>query len=478
MKRRGIEPRNKRRRGIALIITLWVIMVVSTIALTYSFEARIQTQITGYRADSLRAYYLAKAGMHRAMVLILEDLLKDQDILDKSAFIKLDKDDVGIQYDALTEEWFWGPEDSSDREGSYENHLFEAQIGNWRGVYGKYSVEVVDEASKLNINVGKVKQEVLRALIMATGVNDEEKADVIAAAIVDYRDPDDDPTDAGDERFFGEADSEDTYWNPAQDPDDIREGDGPEFLCKNGPFGSVDEVLLVLEHLEKPLEEGGLGLLEEGEGRLIFFGEDANRNGKLDPNEEDGNDSYPPDNGDNDLWLGLRNYLTVDSKGTVNINTATYPVLAAVLSTQIDEKEAPDKAEKIVQKRDGRETERRRRLKDPWRTWEDIDIDGEVVEALKSSGLVSLDTDAFTIISTGEYPARDENRYVPENRKVQGVRRTLRATVVREFREETEIEKERENRLQRELAEERGVVSDPRDDDQARIFVKRFTEEI
>lgn len=62
----------------------------------------------------------------------------------------------------------------------------------------------------------------------------------------------------------------------------------------NRPLMSLDEVLHV-----------------RGFSAQMLYGEDANFNGRLDPNEDDGDASWPPDNQDGKLDLGLQQYLTV-----------------------------------------------------------------------------------------------------------------------------------------------------------------------
>lgn len=85
-------------------------------------------------------------------------------------------------------------------------------------------------------------------------------------------------------------------------------------LRKHQPFHSVNDLLLIeqvdVQHL---------------------FGEDMNGNGLLDPNEDDGDESWPPDNADGRLGRGLTAYLTTwsaaqnvtsEGKKRVNINSA------------------------------------------------------------------------------------------------------------------------------------------------------------
>ena len=69
------------------------------------------------------------------------------------------------------------------------------------------------------------------------------------------------------------------------------------YAMRDGTLATVDEMLLV-----------------KGFNGPILFGEDANLNGILDPNEDDGSDSFPPDNADGVLNPGLKADLTVWSK--------------------------------------------------------------------------------------------------------------------------------------------------------------------
>ncbi len=69
------------------------------------------------------------------------------------------------------------------------------------------------------------------------------------------------------------------------------------YSARNAPIQSIDELLQI-----------------QGVTPLLFYGEDANRNGLLDPNEDDGADSLPNDDADGLLDLGFRDYFTVSSR--------------------------------------------------------------------------------------------------------------------------------------------------------------------
>ena len=126
----------------------------------------------------------------------------------------------------------------------------------------------VDEASKLNLNTATLAM--LEALPRMTPE--------LAAAIIDWRDADSTVTDGGAE--------DETYQRL-----------NPPYRCKNAPFESTDELRLV-----------------NGMDTEILYGEDANLNGALDPNENDGDNSSPNDDRNGILDSGILEYVTVWSR--------------------------------------------------------------------------------------------------------------------------------------------------------------------
>lgn len=143
---------------------------------------------------------------------------------------------------------------------------------------------LVDESSKLNLNTATADM-----LATLPGMTIE-----FAAAIIDWRDADSTPSESGAE-------------------DEVYQRLTPARRCKNGPFESVDELRLVY-----------------GATPEILYGEDANRNGVLDANENDGDVSLPTDNRDSRLDAGIMEYVTVYSRqpntqsdGTARININT-----------------------------------------------------------------------------------------------------------------------------------------------------------
>jgi len=137
-----------------------------------------------------------------------------------------------------------------------------------------YAYGIVDEASKINLNylvdeASKVKRIDTSKLADMT--------DELAAGITDWCDGDEDITPGG-------AESE--YYLLLSDP----------YQCKSAPLETVEELLLV-----------------KGATKEILYGEDVNRNGVLDTNEDDGDVADPPDNRDGQLDRGLAAFATVYS---------------------------------------------------------------------------------------------------------------------------------------------------------------------
>jgi len=136
---------------------------------------------------------------------------------------------------------------------------------------------LIDESSKLNLNAllsNNADETAARETLMYLPDMTEEIAD----SILDWLDKDDEP------REFG---AESDYYLTLASP----------YEAKNGPIESLDELLLV-----------------DGVTPELLYGEDANRNGLLDSNENDSDESLPYDNADGLLQLGLSAYLTVYSR--------------------------------------------------------------------------------------------------------------------------------------------------------------------
>jgi len=140
---------------------------------------------------------------------------------------------------------------------------------------------LVDESGKLNLNAvaqrvhedGLDEAHARAILLRLPGMTPK-----IADAILDWLDADELPRENGAESEF-------------------YTGLDPSCRAKNGPLDALDELLSV-----------------RGVSRELLFGEDINRNGLLDPNEDDGGASSPNDNADGVLDRGWHALLTIFSR--------------------------------------------------------------------------------------------------------------------------------------------------------------------
>jgi general secretion pathway protein K len=96
---RLLSGRNRafnRRRGIALVLALLVLTVLTILAVQLSFTTNVEVQISQNYLEGLQCYYALKAGLNYSKVLLK---------LDATADAKR-----GSVYDALTETWAQQPE--------------------------------------------------------------------------------------------------------------------------------------------------------------------------------------------------------------------------------------------------------------------------------------------------------------------------------------------------------------------------------
>jgi len=227
-----------RSRGTVLILTMWIVLILAGLVLVFGRAMRVEVSASANHVAALQAEAVAQGA--------LRFLVSQVDGTDGNYV-----PDAGTSFEAVPvgDGFFWMLNPAVDDDRNY--------------FFG-----IRDEASRINLNSASTDM-----LLKLPGMTAE-----LAAAVVDWRDTDDEVSPGG---------AEGEYYLLLSDP----------YYCKNAPFETVDELLLV--------KEGSLELLH---------GEDANRNGFLDANENDADDADPPDNRDGHLDRGLRDYLTVYSR--------------------------------------------------------------------------------------------------------------------------------------------------------------------
>jgi general secretion pathway protein K len=134
---------SRQNRGSALLAVLWLTAALSAIAFTVANSVRTETERTGTDVDSLKTYYLATAGIDRALLHIVWGF-------------------------TINPKYYQPP--SPPLRFSFAT--------------GDASVEVIQESAKLNINSASAEQ--LTDLALVTGATPAQAAN-IAAGILDWR---------------------------------------------------------------------------------------------------------------------------------------------------------------------------------------------------------------------------------------------------------------------------------------------------
>ncbi len=176
---------------------------------------------------------------------------------------------------------------------------------------------LINESGKLNLNILASEEEEEEGAAVERLMNIPNMTEDIAAAILDWIDDDEET------RTYG---AESDYYETLETP----------YFPKNGPLESLDELLLVRDITPE-----------------LLYGEDTNRNGILDFNENDGDATLPNDNADGVLNAGWCEYFTVhsreinirpDGSQKINVNQTMLTELYDALETEL----GPDEARFIV----------------------------------------------------------------------------------------------------------------------------------
>jgi type II secretory pathway component PulK len=282
------------RRALMLVVVLFMIALLSVLAASYAFLVNAhmsEVQMSHYRFQARMA---AESGVQRAIVMLRQNP-EDQDF----------STDLNLWFD--NEEVFQGgvvmgaedrTEEGVDRTRKEENVSYDPEkdrIWRYNLVAPNYQEPdtlrygVTDECARLDINLATETQ--LRLLFEAVIPDDEDyqvDINVLVDSLLDWREQGDTPRPNG---------AKDAYYQSLE----------PPYNCKKAQFATIEELLLVRDFTP-----------------WVMFGEDYNQNGLLDVNEDDGDESFPPDNDDNELFKGIVPYLTVWSR-ELNVSNTRAP---------------------------------------------------------------------------------------------------------------------------------------------------------
>src|SRR4030043_1133180 len=198
LKFRNPKSAIRNQEGVALIMVLWVIAVLSVVVLEFSFAMRTEVHITKNYKEELQLYAMVQGGVQRTIAELI---------------YKHDSKVQQLRKTLTTEEI---PPEKKEWVTDGRSYFIPFQQGTCE-------IKVISEAGKVNINL--VSEQMLRKIITLLGLEGEAR-DILVDSILDWRDPDD---------FYRVNGAENSYYQSLKEPYD----------CKNANLDSIEELLLV-----------------------------------------------------------------------------------------------------------------------------------------------------------------------------------------------------------------------------------------
>jgi general secretion pathway protein K len=193
-----LEPQHPRR-GAALIVALWTVLILSLLIGGLAYEMHIEAGITSYTRKRLKAQVAARGGVEYAKFLLAKSF-------ETSAFEEGDEAKEALRVLAKNLERGIGISGTTVDMGA-----------------SKATVDILPEAGRRNVNA--LSDDDWQELLDQAGVP-EEDIDKLVDCFMDF-------TDANEEHFLNGAEADDAFYK--------NEGYEP----KNAPLDTVDELLLI-----------------------------------------------------------------------------------------------------------------------------------------------------------------------------------------------------------------------------------------
>ena len=281
-----------KSNGIALIIVMIAILVLSVMAAGFAYSMKVETRLAQNSENEEQLLWLGRSGVELARYVLSEQTTIP-----------------GERYDALNQIWAGGP-GSIDESNS---PLAGISLDNYKIGDGTVSLKIVDLERRVNINTANATT--LQQALNLMGVDVDNMA-IIADSILDWIDADDLPRLSG---------AESAYYQRLD----------PPYYAKNAPIDDLSELLLVRGILDHPeIYWGGAAANHPPAAfqHKLGFGRSPNQA-----------PDYP---------FGLVDLFTPVSTGRINVNTADVNVLqmipgvdAAVAQNIIKLRSGPDGVE-------------------------------------------------------------------------------------------------------------------------------------
>jgi general secretion pathway protein K len=210
-----VTVKRRNERGVALLLVLWIFMVLGVLALDFARYMRDDAMAAVNFADETHGYYIALAGMNRA-IFDAERQMEDSPANTPRRASNAPDLDEDEDREPLV------PPDGQWHEGDFGG--------------GRWSVRMVDESGRISLNRITEQEALLKRVVSnlmqggdpTKGVDRRASNDIdtVVDSILDWRDPDDLKRGHG---------AESQYYMKRR----------PPYTAKNGFFDSPEELLLV-----------------------------------------------------------------------------------------------------------------------------------------------------------------------------------------------------------------------------------------
>lgn len=189
------------RSGIALIIVMISILVLSVLAGGFAIFTKTETTLARNANNEAELEWIGRSGVEYCRWILAQQMTCPAE-----------------PYDSLCQVWAGGSGGECATNGALADVQREVQLG-----HGSFTWKMTDLESKWNINVAQ--EPILNQAMSAMGVDPSDSVPVVGA-ILDWIDPDD--------REHVEGAENDYY-----------HGLNPPYDCKNGPIDDISELLMI-----------------------------------------------------------------------------------------------------------------------------------------------------------------------------------------------------------------------------------------
>ena len=194
-----------KSNGIALIIVMIAILVLSIMAAGFAYSMKVETKLAQNAKNEEQSLWLGRSGVELARWVLAQEK---------------------CPYDSLNQIWAGGPGADCETNGPLAGmSLDNYQIGD-----GTVSLKIIDLERKVNINTASPAT--LQQALNLMGMSPDEMA-IISDSILDWIDVDDAPHLSG---------AESDYYQKLT----------PPYYAKNAPIDDLSELLLVRGISEHP----------------------------------------------------------------------------------------------------------------------------------------------------------------------------------------------------------------------------------